>query len=204
MKRWHVLCLSLSRRTSRKKWRRMGKSSDASICCWTVVGLVWCSETNCVQTCLLLLDSVGPQGFVDPVSEQRWWWLEGGIWVWEDALFPSWAGPLAAWNAESWLLRPGVFAENSLYIYIYISLSLSLSLSCWHCQWTWPNCAGVCWQARPGCRAKQIFFWPSEKKAACVGAVPWFGPVCSWLVAIFSGSSRENLRCLSFNVHDFF
>jgi hypothetical protein len=72
-----------------KEMEENGKVQRCFDCCWTVVGLVWCSETNCVQTCLLLLDSVGPQGFVDPVSEQRWWWLEGGIWIWEDALFPS-------------------------------------------------------------------------------------------------------------------
>ena len=49
-----------------------------------------------------------PQGFVDPANEQPWWWFEGGKWIWEDALFPSWAGALVAWNAE-----PGMSGDKS-------------------------------------------------------------------------------------------
>ena len=113
-----------------KEMEENGKVQRCFDCCWTVVGLVWCSETNCVQTCLLLLDSVGPQGFVDPVSEQRWWWLEGGAFGF--GRMRSFLRELAPWQHE---MRKAGFSDlvflpriHYIYICIYIYLSLSLFL----------------------------------------------------------------------------
>ena len=64
-----------------------------------------------------------PQGFVDPANEQRWWWLAGGKWIWEDALFPLWAGALVAWNAE-----PG-FSDLVFLPRIHYLLALSMNLA---------------------------------------------------------------------------
>ena len=130
MKRWHVLCLSFPRRTSRKKWRRMGKSSDASICCWTVVGTCLVLRNKLCSNLLVATRQCLPPRLCR--SRKR------------TALVVAWGGHLGlggcALSFVSWPLgsmKCGKLAsptwcfcrEFIIYIYLYIYISLSLSFS---------------------------------------------------------------------------